>query len=198
MRQTKEDQRMIRILSPRHAAPATAVLCLALALAGCQRLGYGSQSAPLPATPAAPVSSQSLEPLDPSLQQPPGDPLLIDGAASFPGDGTNVAAVDPLAGGPPPSAREIGRSDMLGGWTVQSGADTCKLFMTLTTWSGGYRANSRGCTSPALQTVSAWDLQGKTVSLKDNTGATVAEVFATGAEQFSGRTTSGAPISVYR
>ncbi|WP_208979048.1 protease inhibitor Inh/omp19 family protein [Stappia stellulata] len=180
---------------PRLGTQMTAVVCLTLALAGCQRLGYGNRSAPLPATPTAPVASQSLEPLDPSLN--PRDTQTLDGTAPLDGD-TQVAGVDPLAGGPPAGAREIGRSDMLGGWSLASGADNCKLFMTLTTWEGGYRANSRGCATPTLQTVSAWDLQGKEVILKDTTGATVAQLYATGAERFSGRTTSGAPISVFR
>ncbi|WP_208976935.1 protease inhibitor Inh/omp19 family protein [Stappia sp. ES.058] len=173
----------------------TAVICVTLALAGCQRLGYGSRSAPLPATPTAPVASQSLEPLDPSFN--PQDTATLDGTAPLDGE-TQVAGVDPLAGGPPPTAREIGRSDMLGGWSLASGADNCKLFMTLTTWKGGYRANSRGCATPNLQTVSAWDLQGKQVSLKDGEGATIAELYSTGAERFSGRTASGVPISVFR
>lgn len=192
---------MIRSLSPISApaiAPVAVVLGLAVVLAGCQRLGYGNRAAPLPATPAAPVSSQSLEPVDPMLTQEPVETTTLDGTLADGADGTQVAAADPLASGPPAGAREVGRSDMLGGWTVASGADTCKLFMTLTTWSGGYRANSRGCTTPALQTVSAWDLQGKTVSLKDTAGATIAELYATGPERFSGRTSTGAPITVSR
>ncbi|WP_428699232.1 AprI/Inh family metalloprotease inhibitor [Stappia sp.] len=188
------------IRSAQHSAPLAAMLCLTVALAGCQRLGYGSRSAPLPATPTAPVASQSLEPLQP-LDPAYGQPGTgVDGAPL--GDtGTQVAGVDPTAGAsgaPPAGAREIGRSDMLGGWSLASGSDNCKLFMTLTTWSGGYRANSRGCASPQMQTISAWDLQGKQVLLKDNSGTTVAELYATGAESFSGRTTSGAPVQVFR
>ncbi|QGZ35759.1 AprI/Inh family metalloprotease inhibitor [Stappia indica] len=187
--------------SSRYGAPLIVALSLTVALAGCQRLGYGSRSAPLPATPTAPVASQSLEPLQPMSPTlgPDGQPIQ---GAPLDGTQTNVAAVDPSAGtapsGPPAGAREIGRSDMLGGWSIASGADNCKLFMTLTTWSGGYRANSRGCASPQMQTISAWDLQGKQVLLKDASGATVAELYATGAENFAGRTTAGAPIQVYR
>lgn len=177
-------------------APVTATLCLALALAGCQRLGYGgSRPAALPATPTPPVSSQPLEPLDPVQQGQLGAPL--DGTMPD-GSGTQVASGAPLSTAAPAGAREIGRSDMLGGWSLASGSDNCKLFMTLTTWSGGYRANSRGCTSPALQKISAWDLQGKQVILKDDTGTTVAQLYATSAESFNGRASTGAPISVYR
>uniref|UniRef100_UPI0026B09A72 AprI/Inh family metalloprotease inhibitor n=2 Tax=Stappia sp. TaxID=1870903 RepID=UPI0026B09A72 len=197
------------IRSVRATAPLATALCLTVALAGCQRLGYGDRPAPLPATPTAPVSSQSLEPLGPDYNTPGGaqqydqygQPIApgaqgapIDGA----GTGTDVASANPQSSAPPASAREIGRSDMLGGWSVTSGSDNCKLFMTLTKWSGGYRANSRGCATPQMQTVSAWDLQGKQVILKDASGANVAELYSTGAESFSGRTVSGAPIQVYR
>ncbi len=190
------------IRSAQQSAPLAALLCLTVALAGCQRLGYGSRSAPLPATPTAPVSSQSLEPLQP-LDPAYGQPGTTVDGAPLGEPGTQVAGVDPTtgaaaSGAPPSDAREVGRSDMLGGWSLASGSDNCKLFMTLTTWSGGYRANSRGCTSPQMQTISAWDLQGKQVLLKDNSGATVAELYATGAESFSGRTASGAPVQVYR
>lgn len=193
----------MKIRSVRAAGPLAAALCLTVALAGCQRLGYGSdRPAPLPATPTAPVASQSLEPLPP-LDGAPTDPGLaqpgvpLDGSA--PADaGTQIAAADPQASAPPANAREIGRSDMLGGWSIVSGADNCKLFMTLTTWSGGYRANSRGCASPQMQGISAWDLQGKQVVLKDAGGATVAELHSTGGEAFSGRTAAGTPIQVFR
>lgn len=187
--------------SSRHGTPLAVALCLTVALAGCQRLGYGDRSAPLPATPTAPVASQSLEPLQPMEPTlgPDGQPVQ---GAPLDGTQTNVAAVDPSAGaapsGPPAGAREIGRNDVLGGWSVTSGADNCKLFMTLTKWTGGYRANSRGCASPQMQTISAWDLEDKQILLKDASGTTVAELYATGAETFSGRTTSGAPIQVYR
>ncbi|MHC5655194.1 protease inhibitor Inh/omp19 family protein [Stappia sp.] len=188
------------IRSVRASAPLATALCLTVALAGCQRLGYGSsRPAPLPATPTAPVSSQSLEPLDPTYgAQGQQGQLGVDGAPLDGAAGTDVASVDPLGGAAPASAREIGRSDMLGGWSVTSGSDSCKLFMTLTTWSGGYRANSRGCATPQMQTISAWDLQGKQVILKDAGGTTVAELYATGAESFSGRTTTGQPIRVFR
>ncbi len=174
------------------------VVCIALAAAGCQRLGWSnSRPAPLPATPTPPVTGQSLEPV-PGFE-PPADGVVeqapLDGVAPGAQTGEQVASTTLEA---PADAREVGRSDLLGGWSMASGADNCKLFMTLTTWSGGYRANSRGCGSPDLQKISAWDLAGRQIVLKDDTGATVAQLYASGGEQFNGRTSSGQPISVFR
>lgn len=174
------------------------VVCVALAAAGCQRLGLGSsRPAPLPATPTPQVSSQALEPLPGVEQSADGvvEQAPLDGVEPGTQAGEQVASA-PLEA--PADAREIGRSDLLGGWSLASGADNCKLFMTLTTWSGGYRANSRGCGSPDLQKISAWDLAGRQVILKDDKGATVAQLYASGGEQFNGRTASGQPISVFR
>ncbi|MBZ8135024.1 hypothetical protein CLD20_17240 [Afifella sp. IM 167] len=104
-----------------------------------------------------------------------------------------------VASAPPPSGGEsIGRTDLLGGWTVASGNDRCQLFMSLTSWSGGYRASTRGCGSAALQNVSAWNLTGNQVSLLDQSGSTVARLYSSSKTQFNGQTESGAAISVTR
>jgi hypothetical protein len=71
-------------------------------------------------------------------------------------------------------------------------------FMTLTTWSGGYRANTRGCASPALSGIAAWDLNGNQVVLKDGSGVIVAQLYSNAPGQFNGQTSAGAPISLYR
>ncbi|ADZ72655.1 protease inhibitor Inh/omp19 family protein [Polymorphum gilvum] len=174
-----------------------AVVCCLLGVAGCQRLGIGSQrqyAAPLPATPTTPVAGGQLQPLEPLPGTVTGEPLSgqpLDGAP-----GTEVAAAGPLP--EPTDAREIGRNDMLGGWKLASGADNCMLFMTLTTWTGGYRANTRGCSDPALAGISAWDLNGKLVVLKGAAGDQVAQLYASGGDRFSGQTATGRAISFSR
>ncbi len=165
------------------------VLSCAVVVTGCQRFS-GSRSysaAPLPATPTTPVGQNELQPLDP-LATPSA--TAADGTQV---DGTVVASV-----AEPSGAVEVGRSDMAGGWKIASGADNCMAFMALTTWTGGYRANTRGCATPELSGVAAWDLKGKQVVLKDGSGGVVAQLYATSAEQFSGQTSSGAAISLYR
>jgi hypothetical protein len=92
----------------------------------------------------------------------------------------------------------IGRTDLLGGWTIAAAGDTCQLFMTLTTWAGGYRASTRECTDPTLQTVSAWNLEGGQVQLLSDAGATVARLQPQSRTQFIGQTPAGGPVTVSR
>lgn len=112
--------------------------------------------------------------------------LQTPGTAATPN--TQVAATD----------SRVGRSDLLGGWKIAAGPDQCQLFMNLTAWKGGYRATTRGCSSPALQNVSAWDLNGNQVTLKDGNGAAIGSAYKTGPDRFSGQTAGGTRIAFYR
>ena len=69
--------------------------------------------------------------------------------------------------------------------------------MTLTTWTGGYRASTRGCNSTLLKSISAWSLQGSQVVLAGQGGAAVAQLTTSGSNRFEGQA-SGQPISFYR
>lgn len=133
---------------------------------------------------SAPVGQVTSTPLPP----PPG--------STYPG--TDVASVDPGAGTSAGGSIEVGRPDLLGGWTIASGGDSCQLSMTLTTWSGGYRASTRGCTNPALQKVSAWNMEGRQIMLLDDSGGTVARLYASTKTQFNGTTAAGGPVSFSR
>ena len=138
------------------------VLGLVVLAAGCQRTsGNRNYAEPLPATPTTPVGAGTLAPLDPNA------PGVTDPNAQ-PAD----LASNPVAA--PADAKEIGRTDLLGGWKLSSAGDNCMAFMTLTTWSGGYRANTRGCATPVLSGIAAWDLNGNQVILKDGSGSIVA------------------------
>ncbi|MBN9059529.1 MAG: AprI/Inh family metalloprotease inhibitor, partial [Rhizobiales bacterium] len=103
---------------------------------------------------------------------------------------------------PPPvstaSGAEIGRTDLLGGWTLQSGGESCQLFMTLTSWTGGYRASTRGCQSATLKSISAWSLNGSQVVLAGANGVSVASLTSSGKTQFNGQLNSGGAVSFYR
>lgn len=174
------------------SATITIGLCLLVGMAGCQRLSGGRNYAtPLPATPTTPVGQGDLQPLDGSAP-PYGTTLGEPGAATPPGTDVAAAPVEPAG------ALEVGRSDMLGGWKISAGGDTCMAFMTLTTWTGGYRANTRGCSSPLLSSISAWDLVGKQVILKDASGQMVARLYASSAQKFDGQTAAGVPAALYR
>lgn len=165
----------------------------AVLAAGCSMFSFGRDepraSAP-EALAAAPVGTVTDTPLP--------APSVTEAAPS------GLASLDPslqTASVPPPPAAApgtIGRTDLLGGWTISSGADSCQLFMTLTTWAGGYRASTRGCSNPPLQTVSAWNMEGGQVQLFNDAGTTVARLYPTSKTQFTGQTEGGAPVTVSR
>lgn len=163
------------------------VMGLAILAAGCQRTSGGpNYAAPLPATPTTPVGTGALGPLDPNGAPPVGTTL---------GGSTDLAS-NPVAA--PANAQQVGRTDLLGGWKLASSGDNCMAFMTLTTWEGGYRANTRGCVTPALSGISAWDLNGNQVILKDGSGVIAAQLYSSEPGKFNGQTSAGAPISLYR
>ncbi len=145
---------------------------------------------------------------DPLAAAPTGTvtdaPLPAPTAAEATQAPSGLASLDPslqTASAPPPPpapAGSIGRTDLLGGWTIASGTDSCQLFMTLTTWAGGYRASTRGCSNPPLQTISAWNMDGEQVQLFNDAGTTVARIYPVSKTQFSGQTEAGAPLTVSR
>ena len=92
----------------------------------------------------------------------------------------------------------VGRADLLGGWKVAAGSDSCQLFMSLTGWVGGYRAVTRGCSSDLLANVQAWNLNEQEIMLLDGSGETVARLFATEKTRFNGQTEDGVGVTVFR
>lgn len=176
-------------------------VALAITLAGCGSFGAiglpwkREQPAATPdiqAAPTTPVESSNLPP-------PPA------GSTGVPADGTSASnqPLTPPAGGTTATAPGtgdsggIGRTDLLGGWTITSGADSCQLFMTLTTWTGGYRASTRGCNGTLLKSISAWSLAGSEVVLAGQAGAPVARLTSSGGNRFEGQA-GGQPITFYR
>jgi hypothetical protein len=163
--------------------PVVLGLVAALGTSGCAGM-FGQREAapePLPAVPAAPVKAAALPP-------PVEQPKPVE----------EEPKPEPAALPPPEQQLAIDRSQLLGGWTIESGGERCQLFMVLTGWSGGYRASTRGCQSPELKGVSAWNLAGKEITLKDSATAPVATLYATEATRFNGRLATGAAVSVYR
>lgn len=174
-----------RGLAPAAAAP----LVMAIALAGCGSIGAigvpTNRDAPPPAdaVAVAPVQSQTLPPV----------------AGAPPAGQDGVVGAAPTTGAPAaPSASALGRTDLLGGWTIVSSGDSCQLFMTLTSWTGGYRASTRGCSSDVLKSISAWNLNGTQVVLAGTGGSTLATLVSSGGSRFDGQTGQGAAVSFYR
>jgi hypothetical protein len=82
---------------------------------------------------------------------------------------------------------------------VTAGSDTCQLFMTLTAWTGGYRASTRDCSSTVLGQISAWDLNGSQVTLASADGTALATLTSMGGGRFEGTLAAGGtPISFFR
>jgi hypothetical protein len=169
--------------------------------AGCSMNPFGGGEArgpapaPLLAAPSGTVTGTPLPPPTGAETSPP-----VTSAPS------GLAALDPSlqTGALPPSQpipvgdSQVGRTDLLGGWTINAAGSSCQLFMTLTTWAGGYRASTRGCGDPGLQTVSAWNMEGSQVQLLNDSGATVARLYPQSKTQFSGQTEGGGPVTVSR
>jgi hypothetical protein len=165
-------------------------LALALALAGCGSVG---------AIGLGPMGSKPSEPPEAAGGLPPPPPTGPVASAPLPEPMTPQpgapAAAPPASGG---GSGAVGRTDLLGGWTISSSGDSCQLFMTLTSWTGGYRASTRGCSNATLKSISAWNLQGTQVTLAGTGGAPVAHLNSSGASRFDGSTTGGGQISFYR
>ena len=209
----------------RFAAP----IAMAMMLAGCGSIGaiglpvfQRSQPPPEPIGPAVvpPVETAALPPpgmvtqQDPFLPQSATPPAGGFGQGS-PGNvpGTAPRQFEPLPGTPQqtvlapqtpgatttPSTSGIGRTDLLGGWTITASGDSCQLFMTLTSWTGGYRASTRGCADETLKSISAWNLQGDQVILSGQGGTPVARLYSSGNGRFDGQTEGqGAAVSFSR
>jgi hypothetical protein len=184
---------------------------LVIALAGCGSFGAiglpwkrekPDAVQPLPAATSTVGSVQS------SDIGAPGADGSLDTVGGRPVDSGVSPAEQPLA--PPPGTQTamnaptgsgaggaIGRTDLLGGWTITSGNDSCQLFMTLTSWTGGYRASTKGCATPLLKSISAWNLQGANVILAGAGGAPVATLASSGNNRFDGDA-SGQTVTFYR
>ena len=183
---------------------ATVCVFMALALSACGRIGLNDPLAPstqrettyepLPAAPAASVTTSALPPppvvAAPTVTAPAGGTAVDPAQATTPPAGT--AAGIPLASNTP----AIGRGELAGAWRIASSADNCQLFLTLTTWSGGARASTKGCNSAEMQRITAWDLVGRQVNLKSGDGAVVATLTNAGPEKWAGQTASKQAISL--
>jgi hypothetical protein len=162
--------------------PLAAALLATLAAGGCAGFG-ASQPMPLPAVPAQPVAAAPLPPppaaLPPPVEEPP-------------------PPITPVALPAADAQLPIQRNELVGGWVIESGGERCQLFINLTGWTGGYRASTRGCTSEELKGVSAWDLAGKEITLKDSATAPIATLVSVETGRFTGRLKTGAGVTVYR
>ncbi len=178
------------------------LLTVATVLSGCnQSLNSISPGAPpsaLPSAPAQPVASGQLPPIN-TGQQPVANQQIAS-APTTP-DNQPIQQVDPNAannGAPTASSVKITREGMAGSWQVPTDGADCRIILAFTKWSGGYRAATRRCTSPEIQTINAWDVKDQSVVLVDQSGNEVARLFGTGNGRYDGRTKNGEAVSFTR
>ncbi|KGF67181.1 outer membrane lipoprotein precursor, partial [Hoeflea sp. BAL378] len=114
-------------------------VAVAAVLGGCQRTSFGGlntqqQPAPLMPAPVGGVQSGQLP--------PPGTGTDMNSPTSFPAAPTaptpTVAPEVAAANAP-----ELTREALIGRWSAGTGGSTCDVFLSLTKWTGGYRAASR-------------------------------------------------------
>ncbi len=166
----------------------------AATVSGCSMNIFGRDKPRYP--PPTPIAAAPAGTVTGSTLPPPQDGTTI-------GTSGGLASLDPSAGAtePPPASgggTEIGRTDLLGGWTINAAGDSCQLFMTLTTWAGGYRASTRGCGNATFQGISAWNMEGGQVQLLNDAGTTVARLYASSKTQLNGQTPGGGPVTITR
>jgi hypothetical protein len=176
-------------------------IAFALALCGCGSIGAIGLPPMGKHDSTPPIETGGLPPMTEDTtttsEPPPGGTTTAEAVPQEPADQSQGGLPAPTA---PANPGALGRTDLLGGWTIASAGDSCQLFMTLTTWTGGYRASTRGCANDLLKSVSAWNLQGSSVILAGAAGAPIAHLQPSGANHFSGQTDGApvAPITFYR
>ncbi len=180
-------------------------------------------SSNLPAIGQTGATQQGLSTLPMPGQQPTGNTLTVGGGAGIgqsqdpmlqgqqPGQlpaPTTTAANDGsfvTLGAPGALPATPGRDltggltieKLLGGWTIVSGAEQCKLNLTYTAKAGTsrYRASTPGCALPGLSVVSSWQLVGTQVQLFDENNDIIASLILSG-NRFIGTLAGGQGISM--
>jgi hypothetical protein len=199
------------MMSLRRASVSMVVVAgLALVLSGCASSGVTTTSLASTET-ITPIQNSAVASSDlgalpgstvqqASLAQP--TPLGAPGQIGEPAQVANAdGSFATLGSVPQAPGRDLSTGltvdKLLGGWTVISGAEQCKLNLTQTTKSGTsrYRASTPGCALPGLKVVASWQLVGSQVQLFDEAGDIIASMILSGS-QFIGTLAGGQGISM--
>ncbi len=184
-------------LSRRRIGAPLIMMAAGLALSGCMSRQPPTVVA-LPPAPTAPVRTAALPP---PVQTAPVEPAAPISPEPLPDPATATAPPVDMAAATPaaPAPLEISRADLSGAWRLSAGGQQCKINFSLTSWTGGNRASTQGCSSPQFANISAWELNGKTVTLKSGDSALpVASLVATQPQTFNGSATDGSAVTVSR
>lgn len=198
------------MMSSRRAGVSIAVVAaLAVALSGCASSGVTTSSIATSETITpiqnSAVASSDLTVLPGSTVQQAslGEPApLTPGQIGQPAQVANAdGSFATLGAVPSAPGRDLSTGltteKLLGGWTVVSGAEQCKLNLTQTAKSGTsrYRASTPGCALPGLKVVASWQLVGNQVQLFDEAGDIIASLILSGS-QFIGTLAGGQGITM--
>ena len=112
------------------------------------------------------------------------------GSSQSSGGGTQVASVSN-------SGKPLTRAGVSGFYQLQTTGGSCQIGFAFTKWKSGYRAASRGCPGK-IADVTVWDVSGSSVVLKDDVGGTIANLSSAGGSKYTGRTSGGQEITIYR
>ncbi|MDP1731697.1 MAG: AprI/Inh family metalloprotease inhibitor [Devosia sp.] len=209
----------------RASVSVAAIGALALVLAGCstgrvatRNLGQPEQLQPIQdgtvASANLPTIGQSGQTQTAQLDAPAtpdqinpaltGQPVLGgqigDPVQTASADGSFVT-LDSVGAVPNAPGRDLSGGltieKLLGGWTIVSGAEQCKLNLTYTAKTGTsrYRASTPGCQLKGLNVVASWHLAGSQVQLFDENGDMIAALILSG-NRFIGTLAGGQGISM--
>jgi hypothetical protein len=173
----------------RGAAALLASMAFALALAGCTSSRVGSVDtappAPLPASPSGQVTANALPPPATPAPAPSDFPAAPE---------TQVAALPPE---PAANAPDVTAGSVAGVWSASVAGQSCRIATPQTKFGQGFRAGPLRCPAP-LDGVKSWNVAGKQLTLYDESGSTLAQLYASGPQKFDGQTASGQPVSLSR
>lgn len=210
----------------RASVSAAAIGSLALLLAGCSSMGSQKTSLGQPEQ-LQPIQDGAVASTDlPTIGSPAGVPPAQPGAPPAPSQVNPALTGQPVLGGnqigepaqtagtdggfvtldsvgtvPNAPGRDLSGGltieKLLGGWTIVSGAEQCKLNLTYTAKAGTsrYRASTPGCQLPGLKVVASWQLAGSQVQLFDENGDMIAALILSG-NRFIGTLAGGQGISM--
>ena len=168
---------------------AVAILA-ALAVAGCTGTRMGPiDSGPAPLTPA-PGGQVEAKPLP-----APAAPDAFPKAPATPAP-QDVSSLPPTTG-PAAGAPDVTIGSVAGVWNVSVGGSSCRVATPQTKFGAGYRAGPLKCPAPA-DGIRSWNVSGKQLTFYDDSGGTIARLYASSAGRFDGQTSSGQPISLTR
>ncbi|TKT82826.1 protease inhibitor Inh/omp19 family protein [Aquamicrobium sp. LC103] len=169
---------------------------ISIVLAGCQSDRFSQvdtrQPAPAPLSPApagSVTASQLPPPAQPGTMNPSQFPAA-PGAESTPQDTQQMAALEQ-------SAPDVTAGGVAGVWNASVAGQSCRIATPQTKFGQGFRAGPLRCPAP-LDGVKSWNVSGKQLSLYDESGNSLAQLYSSGGERFEGQTSGGQSISLTR